>query len=529
MSSSRLAHWRCRVAQSTLCAFVPALFFCFLLFSPAALWAQKKTAPQQPTDPLGRDNPRSAVTAFLEACHSHDYQRAAQYLDLRQLPAANRARQGPELARTLEAILNSDSHFDVLSLSQSPEGNLSDDPNPDIEHVATITRDGHTFTLQLERVKLQAGLPVWVFTPETIAAIPGLTPTTTESAIAARLPRFLVSIRFLDTPLWKWLALLVVAIIVVSVFRLLGRLLLFLFRKFESRLKKPRRWAWIQAVLQPALVVLSVMIFRIVEEIIDPSALSRLYIGRALLLVIVWSFAWCFINVVDLSLARIDALLDPRQRMVSHSLIYLGRRVTKVVIAAVAAIVVLNNWGYEMTTIIAGLGVGGIAVALAAQSTIANVFGGVSVIGDRPVLVGDFGNFGGLIGTVEDIGMRSTRIRTLNRTLVSVPNSNFAGMNLENYALRDKILFNPTFQIKRATPKDQIRHAMSALADTLTHNQSVEVGPSPIRLSGFTSASFAMEIFVYILTSDINEFYKIQAELFLAIDDVLTSSGVELA
>jgi MscS family membrane protein len=181
-----------------------------------------------------------------------------------------------------------------------------------------------------------------------------------------------------------------------------------------------------------------------------------------------------------------------------------------------------------MNTIIAGLGVSGIAIALAAQSTIANVFGGVSVIGDHPVMVGDFGKFGDLVGTVEDIGMRSTRIRTLNRTVVSVPNNSFSAMNLENYSLRDKMLFNPTLQIKRATPQDQIRHCMAALSEMLSKNQSVQIGSSPIRISSLASASFALEIFAYVLTDDIDEYYKVEADLFLAINDVVATAGIEL-
>jgi len=299
--------------------------------------------------------------------------------------------------------------------------------------------------------------------------------------------------------------------------------------KFESKLKHQRRWAWIQAILQPWLVLIAAIVFRIVEVFIDPSALSRLYISRAVMLVVVWSFAWCFINLVDLFLSRLDLVLNPKQRAVSHSLIYLSRRVMKVLIAVIAAILVLNNWGYDMTTIVAGLGVGGIAVALAAQSTIANVFGGVSVIGDSPVMVGDFGNFGGVIGTVEDIGMRSARIRTLNRTLMSIPNSSFASMNLENYAVRDKILFNPTLQIKRTTPKENMRQCVRGLEDLLKSNKRMEIGPSPVRVTGLTAAAFALEVFAYALTADINEFYKIEADLFLAIDDTVASSGVELA
>src|SRR4029077_7556126 len=124
----------------------------------------------------------------------------------------------------------------------------------------------------------------------------------------------------------------------------------------------------------------------------------------------------------------------------------------------------------------AGLGVGGIAVALAAQQTIANVFGGVSIIGDQPVRIGDYGKFGDLIGTVEDIGMRSTRIRTLARTVVSVPNSSFAGFHIENYSLRDKMLFDAKLGIKRSTPPELVDQVMKGLEQKLANHKSVEAG-----------------------------------------------------
>jgi MscS family membrane protein len=485
-------------------------------------------SPKQNGDPLSRANPRSAVTAFLESCHDHNYVDAAQYLDLRALPERLRAEQGLQLARQLEAILNSDSQFNVLRLSQAPKGNLTDDANPSLEHVANVSRSGKSFSIELERVALKPGSEVWLFSSGTVSLIPSLKPINTQSAFEARLPGWLVSINLLETPLWKWIALLALAVVVVSLFRLSGRLLILGVGQFAPSFGTSSRWIWIESVLQPWLVFLSAMIFGLAEQFIDPSALSRLYIGRAILLFVVWSFAWCFINLLDVFLSRVDSMLDPRQRVVSHSLIYLGRRVSKFAIFVVAIIIVLDNWGYNMTTMIAGLGVGGIAVALAAQSTIANVFEGVSVIGDRPVMVGDYGNFGGVMGTIEDIGMRSTRVRTLNRTLMSIPNAAFAGMNLENYASRDKILFNPTLQIKRGTPKEKIRQVMTALEELLRKNKRIEAGRTPIRLDSLSATSFALEIFVYTLTADIDEFYGIEAELFLEIDDALAASGVEL-
>src|SRR5207245_10950549 len=100
--------------------------------------------------------------------------------------------------------------------------------------------------------------------------------------------------------------------------------------------------------------------------------------------------------------------------------------------------------------------------------------------------------------------------------------------NRDNYAERHKMLFNPTSQVKRPTPKDNVRHFMNALQDILSSNKKVEIGPTPVRISGYSAASFAIEIFAYVLTQDINEFYKHEADLFLAIDDAVTAANVEL-
>ncbi len=483
-----------------------------------------------PADPLHRLNPRSAVTAFLEACHERDYNKAAQYLDLSRLSARQRAQQGPKLAADIESLLNSAAGFDALQLSQNAQGNLADDPDPNIEHVTTITSNGQQFTLELQRSQPANGPAVWVFSPETVAKVPQFVPVpSTESKIEARLPRFLVATLLLETPLWKWIALLLIALVLAAIFRLIVHLFNRFVRSLPSHFRRTGSLAWTLAIVDPGLVLLSVILFRLFEVMIAPAALSRLYVGRALLLVVVSAFAWGAINLLDYLVVRIDRALNHRQRVVSQSVIYLGRRALKTVVSIFAAILVLDNWGFNMTTIIAGLGVGGIAVALAAQQTIANVFGGVSVIGDAPVMVGDFGNFGGVIGTVEDIGLRSARVRTLHRTVVSIPNSSFAGMNLENYARRDKILFNPTFQVKRSTPKEQVRQLIKALRQMLESNKQVEAGPTPVRISAYSAASFTIEIFAYVLTEDIDEYYKHEAELYLAIDEVVASSGVELA
>ena len=159
---------------------------------------------------------------------------------------------------------------------------------------------------------------------------------------------------------------------------------------------------------------------------------------------------------------------------------------------------ILSAWGYNTSTIIAGLGVGGLAVALAAQKTIENLFGGISVIGDRPVLVGDVCRFGDRTGTVMHIGLRSTRIRTPDRTIISVPNAQFSTMALENISGRDKIWFHLTLNLRRDTTARQMEDVLAALRKILEDHPKVETGKIPVRFIGVGPYSLDIEINTYV-------------------------------
>jgi MscS family membrane protein len=170
-----------------------------------------------------------------------------------------------------------------------------------------------------------------------------------------------------------------------------------------------------------------------------------------------------------------------------------------------------------------------LAIALAAQKTIENLFGGVAVISDRPVSVGDFCRFGDRVGTVEDIGLRSTRIRTLDRTLVTVPNAQFSSMTLENFAKRDKMWFHFTLNLRRDTTPDQVRDLLKSITRKLADHPKAETGPLPVRFTGVGAYSLDLEGFAYILTRDSDEFMRVQQELILWILDEIEAVGTSLA
>jgi MscS family membrane protein len=276
-------------------------------------------------------------------------------------------------------------------------------------------------------------------------------------------------------------------------------------------------------------VCLAVAGFREAMEFAAPASLPRLFIERAMTLTFWVGLAWAAAEAIDLAADRWHARMNPRVQSVTFSVLPLGRQILKLTLYLIAVLGVFSAWGYNTSTIVAGLGVGGLAVALAAQKTIENLFGGISVIGDRPVLVGDMCRFGDRTGTVMHIGLRSTRIRTPERTIVSVPNAQFSAMTLENISGRDKIWFHPTLNLRRDTSAAQMAEVLAAFRKILTDHARVEVGKLPVRFVSVGPYSLDVEVNAYATTLDYEEFLAIQQDLLLQMLRAVEAAGTGLA
>ncbi|MDP9113629.1 MAG: mechanosensitive ion channel family protein [Acidobacteriota bacterium] len=279
----------------------------------------------------------------------------------------------------------------------------------------------------------------------------------------------------------------------------------------------------------PFRIALIVAGLRLALEYASPATLSRTFIERALGMTIALALAWAGAVAVNLIAERWRSRLDPRMQAISFSVLPLGRQILKLSFFLIAILSVLSAWGYNTTAILAGVGVGGIAIALAAQKTIEDLFGGVSVISDRPVLVGDVCRFGDRTGTVMHIGLRSTRIRTPDRTIISVPNGQFATMTLENISGRDKIWFHPTINLRRDTTSDQLLQVLTSFRQILTGHPKVETGKIPVRFIGVGAYSLDVEVVAYVTTADHDEFLEIQQELLLQLLQAVEKAGTALA
>jgi MscS family membrane protein len=483
-----------------------------VLLCVAAAWAG---------DPLKRDTPQSAAAAFLEACNAHDYSRAWKYLDLRKLPPDRRFKDGPGLAQQLATVLEHDGRFDAGALSPNAEGSN--------ETVDSFNLNGRSLELQLERITLHSGTKVWLFSADSVALIPQLAKLASDTPLERHLPDPLVNWKLMDTPVWRWIALALLAAGLTALSRLVSRPALAILEQARKRVA-PHMDASVPVVLLGPLRLLGVAIaFRAGMEWIGPAPALRRLLEDVVSLGFLSGVAWLAMGLVDMGSRRLSHSLLPKYHGFASSVLPLAARVVKIVIGVAALAAVLSSWGYNTTTILAGMGIGGVALALAAQKTIENLFGGVAMITDRPVAVGDFCRFGNQVGTVEDIGLRSTRIRTLDRTLLTVPNGEFSTMTLENFSKRDKMWFHLTLNLRRNTSPEQVRELLGSITASLKKHPKVEMGPLPVRFIGVGTYSLDLEIFVYVLTPVYDEFLQIQQELLLWILDAVEAAGTALA
>jgi MscS family membrane protein len=235
--------------------------------------------------------------------------------------------------------------------------------------------------------------------------------------------------------------------------------------------------------------------------------------------------AWLAMRLIDLGTEIVSARMVARGNAAGTSLLPIGRRLAKVFLLVLAVLSLLDNLDFDITGIIAGLGIGGLAIALAAQKTFENFFASMEIVGDRPVAVGDFCRFGDNIGTVEDIGLRSVRIRTLDRTVVTVPNSQFASLQLENFAERDRIRFYTVLGLRYETTAEQMRFVLVELKRLLVAHPRVHPDPARVRFVGFGAFSLDVEVYAYVETADWAEFLAIREDLLLRIIEIVESTG----
>src|SRR4051812_29401041 len=344
----------------------------------------QKDAPVAAVDPLGRSTPRGTVFNFLRAAQDGNFGTAAQYLKIGSGPGSPQSDDARGLAAQLKAVLDRKLAILPGAISDSPEGNLADGFPAEREQVGSLSTDSSPVPIVLQRIQHASGNHLWLFASETLEKIPRVHQSLAPSLIERDLPEIWVKSHFFGLAVWRWIALLLLLPTAVG---LAWLICVVVFRAISVVVRRTS-WAFdddIASMLRgPLRLLVTVWVFHSGMIAVELPFLARQSVGVLEMALAAIAISWFFLRLIDYGADRAKLALIRKQRISATSVVPLGRRIVKVIVLFIVVLAALDNLGFEMTTLLAGLGVGGIAVALAAQKTIENLFGGISLVLDQP-------------------------------------------------------------------------------------------------------------------------------------------------
>jgi MscS family membrane protein len=328
---------------------------------------------------------------------------------------------------------------------------------------------------------------------------------------------------------WQWCALPIIAVLAAILGLILGRLSRILVRSITRRttvtwddkllglVSGPLCWFW-------GIVVARILVAGIGLPTRTADTLEQ-WLRSGTLGVLFWVIFQLVGAFGRVAQTATWATTHPSMR----ALVPLSVRVGRVAVVTLGVLTVLADLDYKVTSLLAGLGIGGLALALAGQKTVENLFGAFSIGLDQPFSVGDTINVDGTMGTVEAIGLRSTRIRTFDRTVITIPNGRLAEMKVESYAARDRIRFNCVLALVTSTTSAQVRRVVSEIEAALRAQPKTFQNDVVTRLRAITTEALELEVNVVFLTTDYNEFGRIRQDLLLSFLEIVEKAGTALA
>lgn len=548
------------VLSTKQCATFGQITVCIILLAaaiigPRGVYAQESVSTTDTTlSPARTDSPRDTLSTFLrlhdemEAAliayttkHTHTYatrlailsDQMVSLVDLSLIPDPLRREVGIQTGVYLMDIFGRIPPFDVTvvpdeaALEQSDTVSYRIDGTPiRIMRMSAGEREGEflfsastvkvapRFFRQIENLPLRSGLNITSYT----ALSPQLTGPLFPAAIERNIPTLLTEL-WLGTPVWK--------IISVTLFVVVLALLIAVLHKILAANRSAGRLATLaQRAILP-LAVLGAMTFALpyFSHQINISFGFATVITTGMSLVSSLAYAWLFwLGVRMLFEWVICSPRIPDESLDANLLRLLSGLIG---IIGVAIILAFGGQaiGLPIMSVFAGLGIGGLAVALALRPTLENLVGGVMLYIDRPIRVGDFCSFGDETGTVEGIGIRSTKVRALNRALISVPNAQFADMQIVNWAECDEMLIDETIGLRYETEPDQLRYFLVQVRKMLHAHPRINNTTVRVRFTGYGDSALNVSIRVYAETREWNDFFAIREDILLRIYDLVITSG----
>jgi MscS family membrane protein len=491
---------------------------------PGAASSPPAAPAQAPSDPLNRDTPRGTVQGFLSAARQGQSDLASQYLNTSLTGQA-----AADLAQQLFVVLDARLQTSIRRLSDAPEGSRANPLRPNQEVVGVIESGGGNEEIVVVRIERGSSGPIWLFSERTLSLVPTLYEEITLRWTERILPRFLTARRIGGVRLFEWLTVLLGLPLFYVVTALLNRVLTPLLRGSWRRIFRQSDLFAGNVLPAPVRLLLLAFAIRWVLAALPLSLLVRQVWSNAASLINVAAVVWLLV-LLNGEIEQFIRRRFPRANVsAGASLLRLLRRGFDLLVIFVGMMAVLRRFGVDPTPALAGLGVGGIAVALAAQKTLENLVAGASLLFDQAVRVGDFMKMGDIAGTIDHIGLRSTRIRTLDRTIVIVPNSQIANASLETISARDKFWFHPVVGLRYETTPEQLRAVVDGIRGLLEKHRSIDRESVRVRFFRLGAFSLDVDVFAYLYARDWNHFLEIQEQLLFGVTEIVSRAGTEIA
>ncbi len=478
--------------------------------------------PEEPQDPLGRSTPRGAVLGFLTSAYERNFDTAAQYLNTRL-----RGKDAALLAEQVLVVLDRKLPPKLNNLSNDPQGSMSDPLDPRRELIGTVAGDDGKVDIFLERVDRPKSTPIWLFSRQTLTNIPDLYNEIKSASQETVLPEIFWR-RFLGFSVFGWVFFISLPLLYLSL-GVIHRLLVLAWKSGQRRWSKWPNAPNLKVLLHPIrLLILSLAIHATLARF-STSLVARQVGSITESLILIVSLVWLATIINRWCEDYLKKRMESQGRLGSTAILRPARAMMDVIVAIIGLMFALHGFGINPSAFLAGLGVGGIAIALAAQKTLENVIGGASLILDEAVRVGDSFKIGDVVGTIEAVGLRSTRVRTLDRTLVTIPNGQMATMTLENYSARDNFWLRHLVGLGYDTQPSNLTAVLAAVRELLSQDSRILPASVRVRFLRFSESSLDLEVFAYVFARDWSHFLEIQEDLLMQIREVIASNGAEIA
>jgi MscS family membrane protein len=504
-----------------------------LLLLPALSFAQAPPEAGPPPAPAEEiiaddatapDSPRAAMKELFALTRAGRFSEAARYLDA---PADADAAL---LARQLKAVLDRQLWVDPDVLSAHPMGDPDDKLPPGVDELGKIAGpEGSPEPMRIVRRQFPDGHR-WVFSRRTVERIGDWYDALRDRWFIENMPPPLLRPGPRGLLLWQWLALPLLLFAAWGIGRALGWITQLVLGRLAARtsgtwddallvrLRRPIRGLW-------ALIALEIILPRLALH--PPAEAFLQKILRALLFI---TFFWGLLRSVDvIGDFLVNHWEKTKDAQGIRAIVPVAESIVKIFVVGMGLIVILSEFGYPAASLITGLGVGGVALALAAQKTVENLFGSVSIGVDKPFRVGDFVKVEDISGTVELIGLRSTRIRTLDRTIITIPNGRLADMRIESFAPRDRIRLSFKLGLLYETTGAQMREVLDGIERSLREHPKIWTDSLVVRFESFGESSLNIQVMAWFTTADFDEFQLIRQEVLLQFMDIVERAGTGFA